>query len=551
MTVLSVASEPATAVGPPAGAVQPRTLAGFGPVLRMMARRDRLRMAIWLAAIIAVVVLGSSSVIGLYDTPEDLEQYARIAQADAAVKAMAGPGYGLDAPTLGAVVMNEVALFTFVGVALYAVFMVVRHTRDEEESGRAELVRAAPVGRHAALCASIVWVGGGAVLLGAAIAVGLIALALPVAGSVAFGAACALTGLFFVGATATVAQVVTTARLARGVTSAVLLVAFLLRAVGDMGNGVLSWLSPLGWSFGVRAYAGERWWVLGGLFLGAVALAWASVALSARRDLGHGFVEPAPGPTRGAPRLATPLAMAVRLQRWSLLGWVVGVGAMATMMGLIADQADELMSNDAMAEMFEQMGGTPTESFLATAVLSAGLIASGFAVSSVLYLRSEEVGLRAAPVLAGPVARRRWLLSHVSVALVGGAGILLLAGLVAGAGYAGKTGDGDGVPTMLAASAAMVPALWVMSALTVLLFAIGPRAALFSWAAVAYAALSGFLADVFDLPAPVRGLSPFEHVPSMPAESFAVLPVLALTVVAIAMIAAAVLVFDRRAVHGG
>jgi len=547
----STAAPSTTPTAGRAGGVQPSPMAGFATVLRLVVRRDRVRMSIWVVAVLVIVVMGAASVIDLYDTPADLDQYARIAQADTAVKAMAGPGYGLDDPTSGAVVMNEVQLFTLVALGLFAVFMVVRHTRDEEESGRAELVRAAPVGRQAALVSAIAWVGGCGVAMGAGITVGMVMLSLPVPGSVAFGAGCALLALFFVGTTALVAQVVTTARLARAVSSGVLLAAFLLRAVGDMGNGWLSWLSPIGWAQGVRAYADERWWVLAVLLVITGALIGGALTLSGRRDLGHGFIDPRPGPATASPRLRTPLALAVRQQRGIFFGWVVGIGALAAMMGLLADQADELMSNDAMAEMFSQMGGTPTDAFLATSVLSSGLIASGFAVSSVLYLRSEELGLRAAPVLATPIARRGWLLSYLGVALVGNAIIMLSSGAIAGAAYAGATGDVDGMVAVLAASATMIPALWVMSALSVFLFGLGPRLAMLGWVAVAYAALAGYLADIFDLPSPVRGLSPFEHVPAMPAEDFAATPVLALTLVAALLVAGAVVAFDRRTVEGG
>jgi len=104
---------------------------------------------------------------------------------------------------------------------------------------------------------------------------------------------------------------------------------------------------------------------------------------------------------------------------------------------------------------------------------------------------------------------------------------------------------------MIGASLTMVPALWVMSALTVLLFGVAARAALLGWVAVAYVALAGYLADIFGLPAPVRGLSPFEHVPAMPAEDFAVVPVVTLTVVAAVLILVGLAAFERRSVEGG
>ena len=81
------------------------------------------------------------------------------------------------------------------------------------------------------------------------------------------GLAIAATGMVFATMAAIVAQLTESARLAKGLTSAVLGLAFVLRAAGrlgatDGGSSVLTWLSPLGWLENTRAFADERWWVL-------------------------------------------------------------------------------------------------------------------------------------------------------------------------------------------------------------------------------------------------------------------------------------------------
>ena len=50
----------------------------------------------------------------------------------------------------------------------------------------------------------------------------------------------------------------------------------------------------------------------------------AAFLLLANRDLGAGFFKQRPGPAEGNERLASPLALAIRLQRTSLIGWVLG-----------------------------------------------------------------------------------------------------------------------------------------------------------------------------------------------------------------------------------
>ena len=62
--------------------------------------------------------------------------------------------------------------------------------------------------------------------------------------------------------------------------------AFLLRAIGDVGVGRWSWLSPLGWVHRVRPFAGERWWVLSLSLLTVVLGSAVALGLSDHRDLG-------------------------------------------------------------------------------------------------------------------------------------------------------------------------------------------------------------------------------------------------------------------------
>jgi ABC-2 type transport system permease protein len=219
-------------------------------------------MAVWWGGIVGLVALSAASVTEVYRTPEQLEAYARTVRGNSAMIIQSGPGHGLDQPTTGAVLMNELGIWTFIAVALMSVFMVVRHTRTEEETERAELVRAAPVGRHAPLGAAIAGTATATALVAAGCAVALVVFELPATGAVAFALAVWGVGLVFTGVGAVAAQVASGSRAALGLCGAVIGIAFVLRAVGDVGNGVLSWFSPIGWAQAVRAYADERWWVL-------------------------------------------------------------------------------------------------------------------------------------------------------------------------------------------------------------------------------------------------------------------------------------------------
>lgn len=524
-------------------------LVGFAQQLRFVLRLDRVRGAVWFSAMLGVVLASAVSVLSLYDTVEERQAYAVLATADVALKAITGPGYGLAAaePTEGAVVMNEVELYTYVAFALMSVFMLVRHTRAEEDGDRAELVRAAPIGRLAPLAVAGTWVSLLNVVIGAGLAIGLAAAGLPVGGSIAFGAACAGIGLVFVGITAVTAQIASSARSARSTASATLAAFFILRAVGDIGSGRMSWLSPLGWAQSVRPFADERWWVLGLLLATAGALFATAVRLSARRDLGAGVLPQRPGRPAAAPSLDGPLALAVRLQRGSVIGWGIGMLVSGYFLGLVADQAEALAENETVAQMFDLAGqGSITDSYLATTMLMMAIVATGFTVSSMLRPRGEERTDRAQPVLATPVGRTRWLLDHAAVTAGGTVLLMVVCGLGAGIGYFTSTGDADRILPLLGSGSVMVVPALVLGAFTAALVGLRPAQSAFAWAGVAVVAVIGYLAETLNLPQWVRDVSPFTHVPLVPAEPFDVLPMVVLSAVTVVLLGVAVIGLRRR-----
>ena len=206
-----------------------------------------------------------------------------------------------------------------------------------------------------------------------------------------------------------------------------------------------------------------------------------------------------------------------------------------------------MLENEAIAEFFAQVGvGTPTELFLATTVLMTGLLASGYTVSTVLRLRTEEVAVRAEPVLATPVSRRSWLMSYLTVSTLGTVTVMLASGLAIGLGTAAQLGDTTQVLPMLGAVLVMVPALLVLAGVTVALVGWRPRWAPLAWAGVAISSVIGLLAETLKLPQWLRNISPFEHVPAMPAASFELLPTTILVLVAVGLTLVGLTAVNRR-----
>lgn len=520
-------------------------LAGTGRLVRLALRTSRVRVALWTAGVAVLVYSSAASIKGLYPTEEDLRELAEPLYDNAAVIALQGPTYAID--TLGGAAVFNIGAFGYALVGLMGMFLVGRHTRVDEEAERTELLRAAVVGRHAPVLAALLLATGALAVAGALITASMLALGLPVAGSVAYGLAMAAFGVVMAATTAVTAQLSAHARTAYGLAGAVLGLSYLVRAVGDVGDGRLSWASPMGWAQQVRPYAGERWWPLA-LLLGAAGLLTAvALQLLDRRDLGSGMLAERAGPPRAARWLTRPWGLAVRLQRASVLWWAVGLAITGVAYGSLGGDVEDLIGDsEGMAEIVTQAGGDLVDSFFATALLMLAVVTAGFTVASALRPRGEESAGRAEPLLATALGRRAWLGSHLAVAAGGSAIVVGAGGLAMGLTDAVASGDAGQVWRLTGGALAHLPALWVLAGLGALLVGAAPRATGLAWALVGWCVLVAFFGELLDLPRWARDLSPFEHVPRLPADEVTWLPLGVLTALAAALAAAGLAAVERR-----
>jgi ABC-2 type transport system permease protein len=508
------------------------SLTGTFALTRFILRRDRIRILIWIVAIVALAALTTLGIEGVFPNQAALDQTAAATQHNAAAIAFNGPAQGLN--TVGGQVAFQFGAMGMVLMGLMSIFMLGRLTRGEEEAGRLEVVRSLPVGIHANTLAAVLTVAAMNVVVGVLAAAVLIAQGLPVAGSVVLGVSFILVGLAFGGVTLLAAQVTDSTRVVYGTAGSVLGAAYVLRAIGDIGDGKVSWLSPIGVAQKARPYADERWWPLLLLVAVSVLLVAAAAALAVRRDLGAGLVAPRPGRPTAAPSLGRPLGLAIRLQRGSLLGWGAGVLVIGVAYGWIGPTVDAFVGqNKAVADLLAGAGtGSLTDLFFATAFRMMALIATGFAIQSALRVRSEETSMRAELVLATPVSRRQFAASHLAVACAGSVILLAAAGLATGLAYGLAGGGIQSVPRLFVAALVYAPAMWIMIGLAVALDGLAPRLVGVTWAILVACLVTGFLGAVLGLPSWLQDLSPFQQVPQLPAASLNFLPLMAMSAIA-------------------
>jgi ABC-2 type transport system permease protein len=332
-----------------------------------------------------------------------------------------------------------------------------------------------------------------------------------------------------------------------GITGAVIAASYVARAVGDVGNGVLSWLSPIGWGQAMHAFSGERWWPALISLVAVVVLATVALSLFARRDVGAGMWPTRPGPTHAGHDLAGSGGLAWRLQRGSLIGWVTGLFLTGFAYGAIGDDVQSLMGDSQFSkDLFQQGGGSLVDSFYAVAILMLALIAAGFSISSTMRPRGEEDDGHAEVLLATALPRWRWALSHLSITVGGTVAVIAAAGLGLGVGFAFVTGDGGAVTRLLVATLPTIAPVLVLVALTWLAYGVSSRWALVGWLALTYCVVVVLFGDVLKFPQWVKDISPFSHLALTPAQPFAWGPFLGLLALAAAVGGVGLIALRRR-----
>jgi ABC-2 type transport system permease protein len=520
---------------------------GTPGMLRLYLRRDRIILPLWVLLLsVPPATVYVSSIEKVYPNQTARAALAASIMASPAQRALYGQVYN---DSLGATGVWKAGIF-YLLIAVAVILTVIRHTRADEETGRAELIESTPVGRCASLTAALLMSFGASIATGAIGAAGLLATHVTPSGSLAFGAALTGSGLVFTAAAAVAAQLSSSARVARGLVFGGLATAFMLRAVGDAGSGTLSWLSPLGWSLLVRPYAGDRWWVLLFHFTAAVTLTALAYRLLARRDVGAGLISERRGRGTASPLLRDALGLAWRLDRGSLLLWTAGLGLYGLLVGSVVHGiSDEVGNSAAVRHIVARMGGAGAleQAFVDASFCLLAMVAAAFTVSVFLRLAQEESSQRAETLLAGAVPRSRWLASHLIISMCGSAVALLLAGLAAGMTYGVAADDVSGkLPTVLATAAVQLPAVWLSAAVGVAVFGWAPRFTPAVWGVLVGFVALYLLGSLSGFPQWLLNIEPFAHVPRVGGGDFTAVPLLWLSLIDATLIALGTAAFRRR-----
>ena len=519
---------------------------GTGAMIRLYVRQDRVRLPVWVTVLVWLMWMSVVAVKHNYPTHEDLVTYQQALSSSTASIMMGGPPIALD--TYGGICLYETNLVMVIGIGLMAVLLMTRHTRTDEEAGRTELLRAGALGRHAPTLAAVVVVGTACVLAGLGSATSLYWIDSS-RGDEAFLQGCVLVavGLFFTAVAAVTAQLTPHARGASGYAVGLLIAAYVLRGIGDVGDTWITWSSPVGWAQGTHVYGENRPWPLAIVLVGAVALLLLAFVLTDHRDLGSGLFAARRGPATAARSLGTATGLALRLQRATIMAWATGTAVTGALVGSMSKEIRKMIDeNPDLAKMIEAEGVDVIDAYYAMMLLTLGLLAASFGVMSVVRLQSEEAAGRVEPLLATALSRSRWVLGTLTVTVMGTVVVLAAGGFGMGLTYAMTIDDPGQISRMTVASLAHVPAALVLAGIPALCHGWSSRATALGWSALGTCFVIAFIGPAMKLPGWVLGVSPFDHVPRVPVDPFDATPVVLLACLAAALMAGGLAGLRRR-----
>ena len=494
---------------------------------RQRLRRDRWQLPCWILVIGAFALFAASAVSSTYGTAASRAEILQVAIATPAILMLRGLPRGADQ---GAFTFFLIYAFLALLAGLMSTFLAVRHSRADEETGGAELVAATPAGRLLPNTATVLHGTAANVLAGLAVFGGFAAQGLDPQGSLLAGAATAAVGLCFLGAGLLVAQFMGTSRGANGVSAALVVLAYVLRGIGDatgtphsdgttMTVGAASWFSPIGWGQQTFAFSGNRAWpLLLPLGLGAACLTAAWLILRVR-DTGDSVWGDRPARTSARAGLNSPVALALRLQSGSILGW--GLGGLA--LGLLAGSLGKAIAavdtpgsgiTAALRAMLRSQGISLTQLMVSVLFSIAGVLAAACALQAVIRLRQEEASGTAELLLAAPVGRVRWLAGYLAL---GALAVVLVLGLAGVGAWATLTGSGDeSMPAdaLWQTVLAQLPAALLYLAVPALVFVLWPAATIAAgWVLLGLGVFLGIFGGMLGIDQSLRDLSPFAHTP--------------------------------------
>ena len=334
-------------------------------------------------------------------------------------------------------------------------------------------------------------------------------------------------------------------------------VTYVLRMVGNSSDARswVRWATPLGWMDELRPYGDPDLRALLPMLIVPLLLATLAVMLRARRDLGGALLATDAGREPHLRLLGGPTAFAWRSNRAVLLGWAIGLGIYAAVMGsLMSTMIDFLAQDKSYQRVMAEMGLDQALTILGFLALIGVMFGVAVALQVAWRMgaaRAEEESGRLEAILARPVSRLRWLGGHALLSLLGGAILLAATGTALWLGVAASGSNEITWANAMRSVLNTLPFVVLIGGLAVFSFGLLARLTVaipVTVTVVGYVVT--LLGPALSWPAWVLNVSPFTHLALVPAVPWAATSGIVMTCLGLVLLSLGLLAFNRRDVIG-
>ncbi len=496
--------------------------AATGILIKFIVKRDRLRLLFWIIGITVFVLAVGVLLPDLYPAEAEKMVLAETMK-NPAIIFMLGYSGGLSNYTDGAIMGHFMLVFTAIFAAIMSILLVNRHTSEDEEEGRIEMINSLPVGSLSNLSATFIVLLIAQVIISFLVGFGLISFgieSIDIEGSLLFAASIGIVGVFYAALTGVFAQLTSNTRATIGFSIGFLILEYIIRGIGDTSIEFLSYISPLGLIIKSEAFVNNYWWPI--IVLGVVSFIVFIIALylNSIRDLSSGFFPTMPGRRFASRFLTSPLGLALRLLRISIISWIIGMLIVGIAYGsLLGDLEGFIKNSELIQQMIPELGGMSlTDRFITMLITIISVLGTIPALMFILKISGEEKKSRIQEVLSTSVSRNDLLASYALIGFVSAVIVQFVSiiGLWSAAVFVME--DVASLDLLLKAAFVNIPAMWIFVGFTILLIGWLPRYTSLAWGYLIYSFFVEYLGEMLKLPNWIVNISPFAHIPNIPAE---------------------------------
>lgn len=519
-------------------------------IISFIFKKDRIKIISFIVSMFLFLTL----LVPIYDEILNSSTDIRIiveTMKNPAMVAMVGPVFVKDSYTLGSMYANYTLVFAAIIVGIWNIFFVSSNTRKDEEGGRNEILISLPIGRISSLFSTLLIALIANLLLAILTAIGFFKISkgeLEINGIIIFVAAISSFGFLFACITAFFSQISKTTRTTNFLSLIFLMIAYFLRALGDVSSDILSWISPLGLITRTQNFVNDKTLPLLIITIEIVVFLTLSFIFAKNRDLNSGLIAERQGRYKLSFLVQGPTSFILNLLKTPLIIWSLLILSFSVMYASVfGDLESYIKSSDLIkAMLMADSNFSLMEQFIALLMVVMALISTIPLISIMNRVIKEEKSSLSEALLTKPLSRYRYLASFIIIAIV--FSIILQVISAISFWYVGNqvTSELANLKTFIISSLIYLPAMWLSIGISTLLVGLLPNLAWLNYLYLGYGGFIIYLGRLLEFPKIMEKFTPFGHISAYPLEEINYTNLLILSLLSLALIIIGLYSYRRR-----